>query len=115
MAASRGSYLAARCLSDDDAAELIGGDLLAAQRCAVVEHLDVCEPCRRRVSALLTAAEHVAPRPAAALPSDAGLRAGQVLGRFSLTRPLGHGAMGEVWAARDRGLRQLHADVVLIL
>jgi tetratricopeptide (TPR) repeat protein len=91
-------------MSDDEAAGFTAGHLPARQRRAIAEHVDVCAPCRRLVSALVAAAEPVTPSQPAAPPDDARLHTGQVLGRFSLTRLLGHGAMGEVWAARDREL-----------
>lgn len=85
----------------------VAGQLSNTQRCAFSDHIDVCERCRRVVSAL-AAAECVTPSATpsepVALRSEAGLRSGQMLGRFSLTRVLGHGSMGEVWAAHDQEL-----------
>src|ERR1044071_7515191 len=91
------------CISDDDAAAFIAGHLPALQRRLIAEHVDACGPCRRLVSALV-AAQHATSGQRVNLAGESGLHAGQVLGRFVLTRPLGHGAMGEVWAARDREL-----------
>ncbi len=81
----------------------IGGQLNAEQRRACIDHMDGCERCRRVVSALAVVgyATHGEGTDAA---NDAGLSAGQRLGRFSLTRRLGHGSMGEVWAAHDQEL-----------
>jgi serine/threonine-protein kinase len=94
---------AAECLSDDDIVALVAGQLSGTQRRSFADHIDVCERCRRLVSAL-AAAECATPSEPMAVRSDAGLRVGQVLGRFSLTRLLGHGSMGEVWAAHDQEL-----------
>src|ERR1041384_3367650 len=93
----------AGCLSDDHASAFIVGELPAPLRNDLADHLDICEQCRRRVSALAgtgSVTDRTSPEPG----SDAGLRAGQALGRFSLIRLLGYGAMGEVWAARDKAL-----------
>lgn len=91
------------CLSDDDAAGFIAGELSAEQHRGVADHIDVCEHCRRLISALAAAAGTEQSEPAEDV-SAAGLCAGHVLGRFSLTRLLGHGSMGEVWAAHDHEL-----------
>src|SRR4051812_41098447 len=82
------------CLSDDEAAALIAGALVDDEWRAVMGHLDACDHCRRTVSTLV-AADSGSTLPEA--PSS--LHAGSVLGRFVLTRQLGEGAMGEVWAA----------------
>jgi tetratricopeptide (TPR) repeat protein len=89
---------------------LLAGQLSAAQRRAIADHLDACDRCRRLVSALF-GAERIASGDAED-GSDAGLSPGKMLGRFLLIRLLGHGSMGEVWAARDQVLGR---DVALKL
>jgi tetratricopeptide (TPR) repeat protein len=85
------------CPLTDDIVGFVAGQLLAAKRLVIANHLDICADCRRLVSAL--AATAFTPP-----GSGAEWRAGQMLGRFQLTRQLGHGSMGEVWAAHDHEL-----------
>jgi tetratricopeptide (TPR) repeat protein len=99
---SRTADRAGDCLSDDDVAGMVAGGLSTRQRDALGDHMDACERCRRLVSALVGVGSGEPTE--AADGSDAGLAPGQMLGRFTLIRLLGHGSMGEVWAARDQGL-----------
>jgi len=91
----------ADCLSDDAAAALLGGDLDDGTRERFTKHVDDCEVCRRFVSALAAAVFPTQDTRLDVAESPTALRADDLLGRFQVTRPLGHGSMGEVWAARD--------------
>jgi serine/threonine protein kinase len=93
--------VASLCLPDDNIVAFVAGALAAADHRAAADHLDRCALCRRLVSE----AAAVESDPA----DDAGdgeVRAGERIDRFVLTRRLGHGAMGEVWAARDQELER---------
>jgi len=103
ISAGGGCGQGAACLSYDDAAGFIAGELSPEEHRGIADHLDVCDHCRRLISAL-AAAEGTTQSESARRASAAGLCAGQRLGRFSLTRLLGHGSMGEVWAAHDHEL-----------
>jgi tetratricopeptide (TPR) repeat protein len=100
------------CLSDDDAAALVAGDLDPRIRRELNLHLDDCARCRRLVSALVasdvrTTDEHGG--------GQVELAAGQRLGRFELVKELGAGSMGAVWAARDPELDRAVAVKLLRL
>ena len=85
------------CLTDDELAGFVSEQLAPGQRASLADHLDGCERCRRLISALAALEDD-----AAAIPDRApALTAGSVIGRFTITRVLGQGAMGTVWAARD--------------
>ncbi len=81
----------------------------------MLAHVDGCDPCRELTAAVLHATHAPSssgPAPTAA-PTGGPVQAGTLLGdRFELLEPLGAGAMGIVWRARDRTIDQ---DVALKL
>ncbi len=92
----------------------LSGDLADERRGAMLDHVDGCDPCRELIAAALrsTAGPAPPPTPSAAAP-DGPAAAGAILAdRFELLEPLGSGAMGVVWRARDRTVDQ---DVALKL
>ncbi|HEX2691857.1 MAG TPA: protein kinase [Kofleriaceae bacterium] len=80
------------CLDDDAIVELLEGQLGAAARRAVLRHLDGCSDCRRLVADAGSLGDTT---------DDELLGRGAAIGRYILSRVVGVGAMGVVYAAHD--------------
>jgi serine/threonine protein kinase len=76
-----------RCPDDNTLGQLIAGELSDAERAAVERHLGGCAGCAQVIAA------YARTTPRRAVPP-----------RYQLIRPLGSGAMGEVWEAEDTTL-----------
>jgi serine/threonine protein kinase len=87
-----------RCLDDDEMLSFVDGALGSERRREVLAHVDECETCQRLAAELARENDP-------ALPSTSQLDHGEVIsGRFVLDKPLGRGAMGTVYRARDQTL-----------
>ncbi len=80
------------CVSVDEVLEFAEGRLELARRTLVEQHLDLCVPCR---SLLVEVARGSDPAPKASR-----------YGRYEIEGPIGAGAMGVVYAARDPQLQR---------
>ncbi len=99
------------CLDDNEVAELLAGTLDAGRRAQAEVHLDGCVACRTLVADLgALSAQARTPGPIPGPPpvdsdQSAGMLAvGQRVDHFEVLGLLGHGGMGDVYAARDTNL-----------
>ena len=90
---------AAACITVDQALAFARGRLVPAERASLERRIDGCATCRAVVAAAARGA-------GGELAADAGLTAGEVVGRYVVERPIGAGGMGVVSLARDPELRR---------
>jgi tetratricopeptide (TPR) repeat protein/tRNA A-37 threonylcarbamoyl transferase component Bud32 len=102
----------AACPNEQALCLLAEGSLGDAEREQVIGHLSRCESCRLTVSALTSKAESSVE---ALSEARRPLRPGARVGRYTLIRFVGAGAMGEVWSASDDELNRTVAIKVLRL
>ena len=99
------------CVSDDEVAAFMDGQLDPVAVAALELHLTSCPACRRLLSLVVRASQSVAPAGAEPAPAhDVVLAPGVRVGRFVVLEPVGAGAMGTVYAAHDP---LLHRKVAL--
>ncbi len=101
------------CVETETLIELVEGRVDEAARAQLEEHASRCDACRELLSTL--AREH-ATVPGAALPrrpEEETLAEGTQIGRYAITRPIGSGGMGVVYAAYDPELDRTVAIKVL--
>ena len=97
------------CLDENVVAELLSGSMTAQGRSQAERHLDTCEACRSLVADLAglvddDEATRLRPhRPAPGAPPRP-IERGQRIDHFEVIEPIGHGGMGDVYAAHDTKL-----------